>query len=471
MRPFGSYRSERRCRCVSPSSDSAARACWACCSPRRSCSCSWSTSLCRSTSTSPSSTEAREADPAWDVLHWIVPWFPGAPSQPRPRNWFGVAVAISALVALSGRKETKRLHAWLFLVLGVFLLAKIYGFGLLEWVGRLPVAKLVVFPIFAAPVVSFAFAVLAGSAFRCSGVATSDCDAFSTLLASALTVLVACPVASDRWRVITSRPRASRSGVEGILRRLWPSPPSCSPPGSADAGPRRSSPASSSPSSSGSRRSTSTRREPTHSSLRLDATRPSRPGRRAVLTRVRDRRQAVSEHRRRARAAGHPRARRAVRRAVLALRANVHPAGRVRSVHRERSESAALPGATRCSTRSACALCSRSKTWRTCRRFDSSAKTATRASTRTPTPIHGLGSCTTFTSSRGEDDAFEFLEAHARRRDGAFIVNTFDPRHEAVVEDHGKTDGRPCAALQDGRDECAGATATGDHRALLRQTP
>ena len=42
------------------------------------------------------------------------------------------------------------------------LLVKIYDFGVLDWVGRLPVAKLVVFPVFAAPVVSFAFAVLAG---------------------------------------------------------------------------------------------------------------------------------------------------------------------------------------------------------------------------------------------------------------------------------------------------------------------
>ena len=60
----------------SRSLDSAARACWGCCSPRRSCSCSSSTSLCRSTCTSRSSDRGSEADPAWGLLNWIVPFFP-----------------------------------------------------------------------------------------------------------------------------------------------------------------------------------------------------------------------------------------------------------------------------------------------------------------------------------------------------------------------------------------------------------
>jgi hypothetical protein len=54
----------------------------------------------------------------------------------------------------------------------------------------------------------------------------------------------------------------------------------------------------------------------------------------------------------------------------------------------------------------------------------------------------------------GEDDAFEFLEARARRRNGAFILNAFDPRREAVVEQHGKTTDRALRALQDRRTEC-----------------
>ncbi len=144
-----------------------------------------------------------EADPVWGLLHWIVPWFPGAPEPPSgPRNWIGVTVAISALVAVSGYKETKRLHAWLFLVLGVLLLVKIYDFGVLEWVGRLPAAKLVVFPAFAPPVASFAFAVLAGIGVQVLWDRDLRLRRFLTLLASGVVALVAALSASDRLRVI-----------------------------------------------------------------------------------------------------------------------------------------------------------------------------------------------------------------------------------------------------------------------------
>jgi hypothetical protein len=144
-----------------------------------------------------------DADPAWGVLHWIVPWFPGAPEPPAgPRNWFGVAVATSALVAVSGRTETKRLHAWLFFGLGVLLLAKIYDPGVLDWVGRVPVVKLVVFPTYAAPIVSFAFAVLAGIGVQVLWNRDLRLRRFLVLLAFLLTVLVVVLSAGDRLRVI-----------------------------------------------------------------------------------------------------------------------------------------------------------------------------------------------------------------------------------------------------------------------------
>ncbi len=127
-----------------------------------------------------------------------------ATSAATPRNWFGVEVGISALVALSGRTETKRLHAWLFLALGGFLLAKIYDFGVLGWVGRLPVASQVVFPVFAPPVVSFAFAVLAGIGVQVLWNHDLRLRRFLTLLAAALTALVAFWLLGDHWPVITS---------------------------------------------------------------------------------------------------------------------------------------------------------------------------------------------------------------------------------------------------------------------------
>ena len=126
---------------------------------------------------------------------------------------------------------------------------------------------------------------------------------------------------------------------------------------------------------------------------------------------------------------------------------------------------------TRCSTRSASERSSRNEIWRTCRGSGSSAGTATRASTRTPTPIRGPGSCTTSTSSQDEDDAFTFLEARARREDGAFIVNAFDPRREAVVEHGGETTDERCARCRTDATACSGDDSRpGDHRALLRQT-
>jgi hypothetical protein len=54
----------------------------------------------------------------------------------------------------------------------------------------------------------------------------------------------------------------------------------------------------------------------------------------------------------------------------------------------------------------------------------------------------------------GEDAAFDFLRARARRTNRAFIVNAFDPRREAVVEHRGETTDTTLRALQDGRIEC-----------------
>ena len=149
-----------------------------------------------------------EADPALGILHWILPFFPGGPETKYPtgypKNWFGVAIGIVALVALSGRRETKRLHAWLFFVLGALLLAKIYGSGLVNWIGSLPVAKLVIFPVFASPVVSFAFAMLAGIGVQVLWNRDLRLRRFLTLLASALTVLAAIVLTGDHSRVVTS---------------------------------------------------------------------------------------------------------------------------------------------------------------------------------------------------------------------------------------------------------------------------
>ncbi len=144
-----------------------------------------------------------EADPAWGILHWIVPWFPGAPEPPAgPRSWFGAAVAISSLAALSGRDEARRLHAWLFFVLGAVVLVKIYDFHVLEWFGHLPIARLVVFPTFAPPVASFAFAMLAGIGVQVLWSGDVRLRRFLAFVATGLVVLIVAMSSADRLRVI-----------------------------------------------------------------------------------------------------------------------------------------------------------------------------------------------------------------------------------------------------------------------------
>ena len=148
----------------------------------------------------PDDLRGAEAEPALGVLHLIAPWFPGAPALPR--NWYGAAVVVSALAALSGRQETKRLHAWLFLAFGGFVVVKSYDFRVLEWVGHLPVARLVVFPAFSSPIASFAFAMLAGIGVHVLASGDLRTRRFLTLVGGVSLMLVGVLIAGDRLRVI-----------------------------------------------------------------------------------------------------------------------------------------------------------------------------------------------------------------------------------------------------------------------------
>jgi hypothetical protein len=158
----------------------------------------------------PGAARGSETEPQWGLLNWLVPFFAKEPSSTYSftvRNWFGVAAGISALAAMAGRAETKRLHAWLFAALGGALLVKIYEFRVFDWVGRLPVVELVVFPVFAAPVVSFAAAVLAGIGVQVVWSRDLRLRRFLILLGTASVLLVVFMRTGDRWAVITSVPR------------------------------------------------------------------------------------------------------------------------------------------------------------------------------------------------------------------------------------------------------------------------
>lgn len=146
-----------------------------------------------------------QTDPSWGLLNWIVPFFHGIRGEflaPGVRNWVGVAVVAAAVVALSGRNETRRLHAWVFFGLGALLLLKIYDFGVLDWVGKLPITELVNFAPFGAPVVGFALAMLAGIGIQVLWSRDLDVRRFLVLLAVAGALLGIFAVTGDRWDLI-----------------------------------------------------------------------------------------------------------------------------------------------------------------------------------------------------------------------------------------------------------------------------
>ena len=92
---------------------------------------------------------------------------------------------------------------------------KIYEFRVFDWVGRLPVVELVIFPPFAPPVVSFAFAVLAGIGVQVVWNRELRLRRFLTLLASASVLLVVFARTGDRLGVITRVPRDYLAAVWG----------------------------------------------------------------------------------------------------------------------------------------------------------------------------------------------------------------------------------------------------------------
>ena len=294
-------------------------------------------------------------------------------------------------------------------------------------------------------------------------------------------LFAAFALTGDRWGVITNAPREYAEDVwgrgalvAGIARSRHPPRRSS---GSAPGGVRCSSQAWSSRNSSCSRRSRSTRSERIPPSSPAGCrSRASCPRRRAPLARVRDRRQALSEHRRRARAPGHSRARRALRQPIPMANAQTFIAAeRHRSVHRDSSRGTVLrnnpmfdalvpprrPLGLRDLVGRAGAATPRQGA-------------GTRASTRTPPRVsEGVGRPPTSTASAAACTRRSRFSATrvAAVRTGAFVVDSFDPRHEAVVEKTGETTDDSAAHAHPG---VRGLCGCGDrdrvtHRALFRR--
>lgn len=130
--------------------------------------------------------------PAGALLAWLTPYALGKPAPLQgsafgePRNWVGMASAVSIVAALSSGRPCRRYGGWFFALLGAIVLAKAYGFQPLDWIGRLPLIEQTVVPVFALPLVAFCAAPLVGigmqSLLRCQ----LDVRAFGWVLATLL---------------------------------------------------------------------------------------------------------------------------------------------------------------------------------------------------------------------------------------------------------------------------------------------
>ena len=160
---------------------------------------------------------------------------------------------------------------------------------------------------------------------------------------------------------------------------------------------------------------------------RLDAVRPSRSGRRAVLASLRRRRQAVSGHRRRPRLQDI--------RALDALYVERYwryvktfvRAGRLRPVHGRRSSASTLPENPMFDALGVRAVLSKRDlaTVPALRYIGRDRDTRVYENTG---HIRGRGSCTTSTSSGTKTKRLSFSRRMRGDEDGAFIVDSFDPQ-------------------------------------------
>ena len=375
------------------------------------------------------------------------------------RNWFGVAVGISALVAMSGRAETKRLHAWLFVALAGALLLKIYEFRVFGWVGRLPVVELVVFPMFAAA--CRLVRVCGPGRNRRSGAVESRPRPrrFLTLLADGIRAARRLHAHRRPLGVITGAPHdyaaavwgrgaffaalAVAAVVVGVLAR--PSLGRASPRGVVVAELFVLAPFS----------IYAKRADPYVAPGWMPLVRTAQAAR-PPLARVRDRRQALSEHGRCPRAPGRPRARRAVRQPVPAIRARRLSQPSVYDRFTGTEPPILLQDNPMFDAFAARAVVSQSDLVGASRRCDSWAGPATRACTRTPTryPRAWVVHDVHLVAARTTRSRFSRLARVARTgRSSSTVRPSARGRGRAAT---GSRRTRPCARCRSGRIACDG---------------
>jgi hypothetical protein len=109
------------------------------------------------------------SDAKRNLLPWVVPFFDGKPAYDAAgvfsgaRDWIGAGALALTLFGLSSRREMWRRPGVFFAAAAALLLLKIYGFPLIQVLGRLPPFSQANFPSFFVPVLGFCLAALAAS--------------------------------------------------------------------------------------------------------------------------------------------------------------------------------------------------------------------------------------------------------------------------------------------------------------------
>lgn len=103
------------------------------------------------------------ADPPGQILRWLMPYALGEKDGPfaATRHWVGTASLVAVAGAVASRRTIARTGGWFFFALGALVMAKTYGFVLVQWAGALPPLNRLIIPVYAVPVIGFCAAVLA----------------------------------------------------------------------------------------------------------------------------------------------------------------------------------------------------------------------------------------------------------------------------------------------------------------------
>jgi hypothetical protein len=164
-----------------------------------------------------SSAQAAAGDPTYGVLNWIVPFFHGirAPfNAPGVRDWVGIAVMVAVVAGLSGRRETRRLHAWVFASIAALVVLKMYNAPIIKLVAKLPIVEQTNILAYSAPIAGFALAVLAGIGIQVILKRDLRVRRFLLLLGAVVSVFVIIAVTGDRWQLASTPPNS-------YLREVW----------------------------------------------------------------------------------------------------------------------------------------------------------------------------------------------------------------------------------------------------------